>query len=505
MAEDCEMSIGSLVVSGVCDEGGSKYLSIPYAQPPVDQLRFAVAKKLDTSDGKQEQVDGSQLPPMCPQLSLDDDDNKIYGQEDCLYLNVYAPGSVGGNSTKRPVMVYVHGGSFIAGSSSDPALDGSKLSQTGDVIVVTLNYRLGFLGYYDSADTGTNFGMSDVIMALSWIKDNIAKFGGDSDNVTVFGESSGATMVRYLLNSNRANGLFARAILQSDPQCYGPSEKSVSQNILGPALLKATNCDSVECLRNLSTEEIVFAGMQIFTTVYAGEVDGVSNTNFPISPNIDDDYIKSDLSESLSQNHNVVNPVDVIIGTTKDEAASFINLSDTSTTNDSTTQKLIDKIMGPCTNVNTSSLSTNALIKLGTKVIFSCPSRINAQTYASLNPDKNVYVYEFTKGIQYATNMDNPYCSNRVCHQDDLNLVFGSYSDSTISNDLKQLSQSVQKLWTSFAASGTPSDDSLNWNKVHDNSLNYLDIGQNKMKSTDLNVSCSSAMLKAAQSILNKL
>ncbi|KAA8913799.1 hypothetical protein TRICI_003107 [Trichomonascus ciferrii] len=506
LAKDCQVSIGSLAVTGVCDEGGSKYLSIPYAQPPVDNLRFAVAKELDTSGEKQE-VDGSQLPPICPQFALTENDNSVLGQEDCLYLNVYVPGSAGGNLTsKKPVMVYIHGGSFIAGSSSDPTLDGTKLSQAGDVIVVTLNYRLGYLGYYDSADTGTNFGMSDVIMALNWIKSNISKFGGDSDKVTLFGESSGATMVRYLLNSNRANNLFTRAIIQSDPQCYGPSEKSVSQNILSAALLKATNCDSVDCLRALSLEKLISAEMQIFTSVYMGQVDGVTNINFPISPNVDGDYIKSDLSETLGQNHNVVNPVDIIIGTTKDEAGSFIDFDNMSSTNDSSdelTQKLINKMLNPCTNANTSSLSTNTLIKLGTKVIFSCPSRINAQTYASLNPDKNVFVYEFTMGIPYATNTDLPYCTNRICHQDDLYLVFGTYSDATTSNDLKQLSQSVQNLWTSFAASGTPNNKGLTWNKVDEGSLNYLDIGQNQMKSTDLNVSCSSALLKAAQSILN--
>jgi para-nitrobenzyl esterase len=139
--------------------------------------------------------------------------------EDCLTLNIDAPSGLNG---KRPVMVWVHGGAFVHGSGSSPIYNGRHLAETGDVIVVTINYRLGAFGFLRLNDrtngaiaSGGREGIADQIAALTWVRDNIAAFGGDPDNVTIFGESAGAMSVACLLASPRAKGLFHKAILQS--------------------------------------------------------------------------------------------------------------------------------------------------------------------------------------------------------------------------------------------------------------------------------------------------
>lgn len=492
--DTCNVSVHNIgSFQGICDErdGSQKFLSIPYAEKPIGKLRFALAKEPmpnQTTSG----VNSSNLPSMCPQYDLKN--LKLIGQEDCLYLNIFTPDN--SRDEKKPVMVWIHGGSFYSGSSSTPQFDGTKLAQQGDVIVITLNYRLGYLGYYDSAETGTNFGMSDVIMALNWVKKHINSFGGDHKNLTIFGESTGATMVRYLINSNRASGLFSRAILQSDPQFFGPQKKNISQDILGKFLLEKTDCDSVDCLRQLETKDILEAQAKVLDGMFSDkQFDGIANKNFPISPNLDGDFIKSD----LTQTQKVENPVDLIVGTTKDEAAVFIDeLGITGSGEDNSS--IISKIFR-IDKGNMTSLGTNSLIKLATNTVFTCPDRLNAMKYAQSHSEKSVYVYEFSKGILDPANRHQEgeqLCGkdNRVCHQDDLYLVFGTYPESTTDNSLKKLSLFVQTLWTDFAKTGTPGSSS--WDKLSSSNgstetVNYFDIGQtNQMKSADINfLGCS--------------
>src|SRR5690606_29936400 len=142
--------------------------------------------------------------------------------EDCLVLNVFTPGV--GDGAARPVMFWCHGGGFISGSGG-AAYDGSSLARRGDVVVVTINHRLNGLGFLHLADIGGpdfaesgNVGMLDIVAALEWVRDNIAEFGGDPGNVTVFGESGGGRKTAVLLAMPAAKGLFHRAIIQSGPE-----------------------------------------------------------------------------------------------------------------------------------------------------------------------------------------------------------------------------------------------------------------------------------------------
>src|SRR5207244_5548439 len=140
-------------------------------------------------------------------------------EEGCLTLNVWTPAV---DDARRPVMVWIHGGAFVNGSGATPWYDGTRFAEHGDVVVVTINYRLGALGFLHLADVGGeqyassgNVGLLDQVAALTWVRDNIATFGGDPDNVTIFGESAGGMSVGRLLRLPWARGLFHRAIPQS--------------------------------------------------------------------------------------------------------------------------------------------------------------------------------------------------------------------------------------------------------------------------------------------------
>ena len=198
---------------------------IPFAMPPVGPLRWKAPRPPAAFSGHFEAVrDGS---PSVQGESLaapfvDDDGDGLVGSEDCLYLNVFAPAEV---TKPLPVMFWVHGGGNVGGHNASPTYDGRLLAERHGVVVVTVNYRLGMLGWFlhpafatpDSSpeDLSGNWGILDVIRGLEWLRDNIAAFGGDPGNVTLFGESAGGLNTCALLLSPCAKGLFHRAIVQS--------------------------------------------------------------------------------------------------------------------------------------------------------------------------------------------------------------------------------------------------------------------------------------------------
>jgi para-nitrobenzyl esterase len=198
-------------------------------------------------------------------------DDGVQG-EDCLRLNVWTPGT--GSAAKRPVMVWLHGGGFVAGSSQElRAYDGENLARRGDVVVVSLNHRLGVLGYLDLAAVGGeqfassgNVGMLDIVAALEWVRDNIAAFGGDPACVTIFGQSGGGAKVGTLMAMPAARGLFHRAILESGFMLSARLPESAAR--LTEAVLKELDVDRTRLseLQYMPYAQIVAAGVKVLAS-----------------------------------------------------------------------------------------------------------------------------------------------------------------------------------------------------------------------------------------------
>lgn len=242
---------------------------VPYASPPVGHLRFAPPEP--PQPWSPAKLDASKFGPDCFQLVdpvLNPTAVKEEMSEDCLYLNVFTPaghadrakaGKFLSGAKLLPVMVWFHGGAFQQGGSRRSEYDGRRLAER-DVVVVTINYRLGALGFLVSSSDGLfgNFGLMDQRAAIDWVRRNVRSFGGDPDNVTLFGESAGAVMIGLHLLMDGAGSLFRRAIMQSNPLGY-TFRSVVVADFIGEALKHEVDCRDLACMRAERVEEIMRA------------------------------------------------------------------------------------------------------------------------------------------------------------------------------------------------------------------------------------------------------
>ncbi|MGY3466752.1 carboxylesterase type B [Bradyrhizobium sp. LM6.11] len=243
------------------------FKGIPYAAPPVGPLRWCAPQPPSPWDGVR---DALAFGAGCLS-ALENDQRPGPRDEDCLYLNVWTAAKHA--DEKRPVMVWIHGGGFQFGSSANPATDGGALAAKG-VVVVSFNYRLGIFGFYAHPDLDTeapsgNYGLQDQLMALRWVKANIAGFGGDPDNVTLFGESAGAMAVGILMASPLAHGLFHKAIGQSGAFWdgkHGPLQGFEEARARGLAFARQQGNGSIAALRSMPADRLNAAAPWSFRT-----------------------------------------------------------------------------------------------------------------------------------------------------------------------------------------------------------------------------------------------
>lgn len=253
------------VLRGVTQAQLGVFRGVPYAAPPVGKLRWAAPQPLPGWEGVRDAsaFGAACIQPPVPASSIYNDPPPS-SSEDCLNLNVWAPD----DAENAPVIVWIHGGSLRIGGNSLPMYDGTNYAQRG-VVFVSLNYRLGPLGWLAheelsaESDDGTsgNYGLLDQIAALQWVRDNIANFGGDADNVTIMGESAGALSVTYLMASPKARGLFDKAIIQSTnlrsfPELAEAANAMPSAEQIGADLFSKLGVADIDAARSMAPQEL---------------------------------------------------------------------------------------------------------------------------------------------------------------------------------------------------------------------------------------------------------
>lgn len=291
-------------VRGFKQNGVHIFKGIPYAAPPLDALRFMPPQPPAPWTGT---LASLAYGPVCPQparwrnayLAFVYDWDEGYAEEDCLRLNVWTPGL--GDGDRRPVMVWLHGGGFSAGSSQElPSYEGSRLCRRGDVVMVSINHRLGPLGFLSLGEDEAcdpNAGMLDLVAALRWVRDNIAGFGGDPGNVTLFGQSAGGWKIGALMAMPAAHGLFHKVIIQSGSllRLGEPADtQALGQQLLQE--LEITSAD-VAALRDVPVARLLEAGtaarqklatqrsVPLAKIIWQPTVDGLVIPRHPFDPN----------------------------------------------------------------------------------------------------------------------------------------------------------------------------------------------------------------------------
>src|SRR5208283_806277 len=278
-----QQSTANGVLEGVVSADGKvrTFKGIPYAAPPVGPLRWKAPQPAASWTGVRKAADyGARA--MQGRIYSDMVFNDPGPSEDCLYLNLWMPANPA--EAKLPVMVWIHGGGFVAGSSSEPRQDAGNLSKKG-VMVVSFNYRMGVFGFFAHPDLAKesghnasgNYGLLDQVAALEWVKKNIATFGGDPDNVTIFGESAGSSSVSGLMASPLAKRLFHRAIGESGAffKTIPPMKSRAEAEKAGMKFAEsAFGTTSLQALRAMPAQKILNEALKVPTETFSPDIDG---------------------------------------------------------------------------------------------------------------------------------------------------------------------------------------------------------------------------------------
>lgn len=299
----------------------ARWRGIPYATPPEGDLRYRSPEPAKKWRDVRPALSFGNVSPQ-PTTKMIPLPPHIVQSEDCLSLNVWAPEAALTDGRPRPVMVWLHGGAYFIGFSAQPIYNGRALAEHGDVIVVTLNYRLGALGFLDfreflGSSAETNLGLRDILLALHWVRDNIAAFGGNPENVTLFGESAGGGCVTTLMTMPAASGLFHRAIAQSPPvtSVYGPERPA----LIAGTFLELAGVDpdrAATDLRKVDAHELAKHTMDLLNHVATTMPGTVA-----FAPIVDGDVVHEEPLVAFQAGR--AHRVPLIIGTNKDEASLF--------------------------------------------------------------------------------------------------------------------------------------------------------------------------------------
>ena len=445
-------------IQGYKEEGLEIFKGIPFAEPPIGKLRFSPPVSKQSWEGV---LNTTEYGPCSFQghSELEEYFGKLEPEsEDCLSLNIWTPTTDGG---KRPVMFWIHGGAFMIGGGTDPMYDGSALALRGDIVVVTINYRLGSFGFLYGKGIPPNVGSQDQLMALKWVNDNIASFGGDPSNVTIFGESAGGYSVLALCTMSKAKGLFRRVIAQSAPYIDTRVSDKTSKKILRKLRVKEGDIDS---LREVPPEKIIDAQNQV--------VASVPTDIMALRPLIiGDEFPKHPLKAFL--NGECAN-IDFMIGTNLDEFKLYMAMEPFKSMLGSDAEKLIvgffgiygietkksEEIIKIYKEVRDGKYSTETLEVLAaviTDFAFRIPMIRLLEAQKPHQP--NTYNYMFSWP---SPGLDGLLGS---CHSLEIPFVFGTLSSPTLKLFVKgapgELSEKMMDAWINFAKTGNPNHGNI--------------------------------------------
>jgi len=477
--------------------GPLAFKGIPYAAPPLGNLRWREPQPPPSWAGVR---DAAKFSPACiqPESPIMRIPSSAMS-EDCLYLNVWTPSLKPAESA--PVMVFIHGGSFITGAGSQPMYDGSNLAARG-VVIVTINYRLGVFGFLAHPDltaesprhTSGNYALLDQMAALRWVRDNIAHFGGDARNITVFGESAGASSIAYLLIAPDAKGLFDKAILESPSIVFQPAPE-LNKEYRGLASMEEIGLAAaphIADLRSLSSEEVMLRGEQAARKIFGTggsprarlrpetPLDDPSLVPSPWAPFADGVVIPAQPAQLYTENRAMRIPV--LAGTNTNEGNLFLRRYHPTDT--SSFDAWVNQAYAPC---------GKQVLALYAPPSPATPDQIHAAADRLLTDSIQLYnafsIARATHGYLYRFTHVSPIGAASgmgAFHGSELAFVFGHTHEPDEHAPMLQftaadhkLSDQIMTMWTHFARTGDPRlMMSSGWTRIGSNGeVPYMEFG----------------------------
>ena len=436
------------------------FKGIPYAAPPVGPLRWRAPQPAAVWTGVRDALAFGPDFPQAPNPRL----RSLSFSEDCLYLNVWAPEGAAPGSL--PVMVWIHGGGFQAGSGSDQRSDGAAMAAQG-VVVVSFNYRSGLFGFFahpslsaESAEgVSGNYGLLDQMAALRWVQDNIAAFGGNPQRVTAFGVSAGSASISLLLTSEIAKGLFQQAILHS-PGAARPLSTLAEAEQAGAAALG----DDIAALRALPDHEL-FTRTPLMTPKMRG-----LTTPRVLRPIRDGWLLKEDERPAFQAGR--LHAMPLIVGSNADEGTLLTKTWPVKTLDDyrATVEKNFGETAEEAMRLYPAAADGDAPVRVAEMFAdtqFNYGTRLLAQAMAARG--QPTWRYLFTR--RRPSQQDGPHHGEEVGH------VFGNLGTDADAVD-ERVSTAMMKAWVAFAASGNPNAPGLaQWPAYDATADNYLAFG----------------------------
>ncbi|XP_053380023.1 cholinesterase 1-like isoform X2 [Mercenaria mercenaria] len=498
-----------------------KFLGIPYAEPPIGKLRF---QNPVPKSPLEEPLDAFKHNNVCLQMLGLFDSKRLTYDEDCLYLNIYAPERKPEDEL-LPVMVWIYGGGFTFGFAD--MYIGDHLATHGNVIVVTLNYRLSVWGFLATGDKNApgNYGLWDQHMAIKWVHDNIAAFGGDTEKVTLFGESAGSASVMHQALYPGNKGLFQRVIGQSGSvgNFWGNNEKySENAKHLG-ALAECETEDSealVSCLREVSTDQLVE-----FVT---NATYGLISCPFPFLPTVDGRFVSTDPKHIFDKNTDIPSEIadffsslDIMSGVNSGEGSlglspftGVINAEEFSPNRTFFEEILVPLMIKVCIRENIPRIAIDGVIQEYTNwenpddgdrvkdefvsmwgdVSFTRDLYKTLDTHSNVSTNQRTYMYMFDFEPEHKSSFRPASWFKKLGHGQDLPFTFGFKNPEELEEMFhasprrweERLSADIMTLWTNFAKTGNPNspeDLGLDWIPYTLKHQHYLQISRDMTSS----------------------